>query len=72
MRVVLEFGRKPLLSHMHKVGSFIKCRHYKSVHGEVGLLTLESIEVSPTVHPRYYFTRVVVLKRRRLQVGWIL
>jgi 23S rRNA A2030 N6-methylase RlmJ len=51
---------------MHKAGSFIKCRHYKSVHGGAGLFTLEGVEANPTVHLRNGVTRVVLLKSRRL------
>jgi len=57
---------------MPKAESFIKCQHYKLVHGGADLLTLEGIEVSPTVHLRYCITRVVLLESRILQVGWIL
>jgi len=69
---VPEFGRKPSLSHMHEAGSFIKCRHHKSIHGGTSLLTLEGVEASPTVHPRYCITRIVLLESRRLQVGGLL
>jgi hypothetical protein len=37
---------------MHKAESFIKCRHYKSVHGGTSLFILEGVEANPTVHPR--------------------
>ncbi|KAE8732414.1 hypothetical protein F3Y22_tig00002193pilonHSYRG00130 [Hibiscus syriacus] len=42
----------------------------KSVHGGAGLFTLEGVEANPMVHPRNGVTRVVLLERRRLQIGW--
>ena len=63
---------KPSLSYMHKVRSFIKCWHYKPVHGGADLFTLEGVEASPTIYPRNSVTWVILLENRRLQINWLL
>ena len=56
---------------MHKARSFIKCWHYKPVHGGADLFTLEGVEASPMIHPRNDITWVILLENRKLQVSWL-